>query len=244
MMEKLNRRMMMGMAAAVPMAAAMPVRAADCPVESEADRRLHTDFAWTQRYAADNRALIESNTPTGIVFMGDSITQGWRDKRPDFFTKGRVGRGIGGQTTPQMVLRMMPDVIALRPRAVHIMGGTNDIAANTGPMTLTQSQDMIAAMATLARANGLRVMLASIPPASHYPWRPGLDTRTPIAALNRWIRDYAAQTEADWVDYHEVLDDGAGGMKPGLSYDNVHPTEAGYDAMASLLNPRLAALGL
>lgn len=244
MMERLNRRMMMGMAAALPIAAATPARAADCPVESEADRRLHTDFAWTERYGADNRALIESATPTGIVFMGDSITQGWRDKRPGFFTKGRVGRGIGGQTTPQMVLRMMPDVIALHPRAVHIMGGTNDIAANTGPMTLAQSQDMITAMATLARANGLRVMLASIPPASHYPWRPGLDTRTPIAALNLWIRDYAAQTGADWVDYHEVLDDGTGGMKSGLSYDNVHPTEAGYDAMASLLNPRLAALGL
>jgi lysophospholipase L1-like esterase len=244
MMDKLDRRMVMGMAAALPLGVAMPARAADCPVESEADRRLRTDFAWTERYADDNRALIASNAVTGIVFMGDSITQGWRDKRPGFFIPGRVGRGIGGQTTPQMLLRMMPDVIALRPRAVHIMGGTNDIAGNTGPMTLTQSQDTIAAMATLARANGVRVMLASIPPAAHYPWRPGLDTRTPIAALNGWLRDYAAHTGLDWIDYHAVLDDGTGAMKPGLSYDDVHPTEAGYDAMADLLAPRLAALDL
>jgi hypothetical protein len=159
----LNRRAMMGMAAALPLSAAMPAKAADCPVESEADRRLHSDFAWLGRYADDNRALIASGVATGIVFMGDSITQGWKDKRPGFFTPGRVNRGIGGQTTPQMLLRMMADVIALRPRAVHIMGGTNDIAGNTGPMTEAMSRDTIAAMTTLARANGLRVLLASIP---------------------------------------------------------------------------------
>jgi hypothetical protein len=111
----LNRRAMMGMAAALPLSAAMPAKAAECPVESEADRRLHSDFAWLGRYADDNRALIASGVATGIVFMGDSITQGWKDKRPGFFTPGRVNRGIGGQTTPQMLLRMMADVIALRP---------------------------------------------------------------------------------------------------------------------------------
>lgn len=244
MMPNLNRRTMMAATAALPLTVARPARAADCPIDNEAERRLHTDFAWLDRYAADNRAVIDSGLPTGIVFMGDSITQGWKDKRPGFFTPGRVNRGIGGQTTPQMVLRMMPDVIALRPRAVHIMGGTNDIAGNTGPMTEAMSRDTIAAMATLARAHDMKVLLASIPPASHYPWRPGLDTRTPIAALNRWIRDYAARTGTEWIDYHEVLDDGTGSMRPGFAYDDVHPTEAGYDAMAGLLAPRLAALGL
>lgn len=243
-MRVINRRTAMAMAALVPLAKALPASAAQCPVEGDAERRLHTDFAWLDRYAADNRALLADGAANGIVFIGDSITEGWRDKRPGFFTAGRVNRGIGGQTTPQMLLRMMADVIALRPRAVHIMAGTNDIAGNTGPMTGQMSRDNIAAMATLAQANDIRVFIASIPPAANFPWRPGLDTASPITALNRWLRDYAERSGAVWIDYHPVLDDGRGGMKPGLAYDGVHPTEAGYDAMATVLAPRLTALGL
>lgn len=239
----MNRRTLVGLAAGLPFAAAAsPALALDAASVCEADHRLALDFANLARYATANRALQESGAATGIVFMGDSITQGWIDKAPEFFTPGRVNRGIGGQTTPQMVLRMMADVLALKPRAVHIMAGTNDIAGNTGPMTEAMSQDNIAAMATLARAQGVVVLLASIPPAANFPWRPGLETRGPIARLNVWIKAYAAQTGATWIDYHPVLADANGAMKPGLAYDGVHPTRAGYAGMATVLTPYLQRL--
>ncbi len=235
----MNRRSILAGAALLPIAAPATALA-----EDDAGRRQREDWAWLARYADDNRRLIETKARTDIVFMGDSITEGWRDKRPGFFVPGRVGRGIGGQTTPQMLVRMMPDVVALRPRAVHIMAGTNDIAGNTGPMTARMTQDNIAAMATLARANGIKVLLASIPPAAGFPWRPGLETRRPIADLNAWIRDHARRTGATWVDYDPALATPAGAMRAGLAYDGVHPTEAGYDAMAGVLAPILRQNGL
>ena len=128
-------------------------------------------------YAEDNAKLLASKAPVDIVFMGDSITEGWMDKRPGFFTRGRIDRGIGGQTTPQMVLRMMSDVVALKPRAVHIMAGTNDIAGNTGPMTAEMTQNNFRAMSDIARRNGIKVMLASVPPAAGFPWAPAIETR-------------------------------------------------------------------
>jgi lysophospholipase L1-like esterase len=197
------------------------------------------DFGMTGYYAEDNAKLLASREPVDIVFMGDSITEGWFDKRPSFFTRGRVGRGIGGQTTSQMVLRMMSDVVALKPKAVHIMAGTNDIAGNTGPMTPEMTQNNIRAMSDIARCEGIKVLLASIPPAAAFPWRPGLETRRPIAAMNAWLKSFAHQSGATFVDYHQVLDDGTGAMKPGLAYDGVHPTEAGYDAMATVIEPIL-----
>lgn len=110
------------------------------------------DFGMVGYYAEDNARLVASKVPVDVVFMGDSITEGWMDKRPGFFTRGRIDRGIGGQTTPQMVLRMMSDVVALHPRAVHIMGGTNDIAGNTGPMTPQMSENNVRAMTDCAAA--------------------------------------------------------------------------------------------
>ena len=201
---------------------------------------LARDFGMVGYYAEDNAKLIASGVPVDVVFMGDSITEGWMDKRPGFFTRGRVDRGIGGQTTPQMVLRMMSDVVALKPRAVHLMAGTNDIAGNTGPMTPEMTQNNFRAMSDIARRNGIRVILASIPPAAGFPWAPTIKTRQPIAEMNAWLKSYAAQTGAAWVDYHTVLDDGTGAMKPGLAVDGVHPTEAGYDAMATVVEPVLA----
>ncbi|WP_179504845.1 MULTISPECIES: GDSL-type esterase/lipase family protein [unclassified Sphingomonas] len=247
-----NRRHVLGLIATAPLgvaAASQTAKAADLAAApaalSDEERRRLTDFPWLGRYAADNARVIASGTRVNLVFMGDSITQGWPDKRPAFFAQGsRVGRGIGGQTTPQMVLRMMADVIALRPRAVHIMAGTNDIAGNTGPMTAQQTHDNLAAMATLAQANGIAVLLGSVPPAANYPWRPGLDTVTPIAAVNQWLAAYAAQHGHTFVDYHTALQDGTGGMRPGLAYDGVHPTEAGYATMEQVLEPILAAKSL
>lgn len=203
---------------------------------------LARDFGMIGYYAQDNARLLKSRAPVDIVFLGDSITEGWADKRPAFFTTGRVGRGIGGQTTSQMVLRMMPDVVALRPRAVHIMAGTNDIAGNTGPMTARMTEDNFRAMSAIARAHDITLLLASIPPAASFPWRPGLETRPRIAELNAWLKDFARASGATWVDYHPALNDGTGAMKAGLASDGVHPTEAGYAAMETVVTPILRKL--
>ena len=197
------------------------------------------DFGMVGYYADDNQALLESRAKVDVVFMGDSITEGWFDKRPALFTSGRIDRGIGGQTTSQMVLRMMSDVVALHPRAVHIMGGTNDIAGNTGPMTAQMSEGNVRAMTDIAQRQGIKVMIASVPPAGSFPWAPNVETRRSIAELNGRLKRLAQGAGATWVDYHPVLDDGSGAMKPGLAYDGVHPTEAGYDAMATVIEPVL-----
>src|SRR3954454_7642543 len=189
------------------------------------------DFGMTSYYSDDNAKLLASHEPVDVVFLGDSITEGWYDKRPRFFTRGRIDRGIGGQTTPQMVLRIYSDGVVLKPKAVHIMAGTNDIAGNTGPMTAQMSEDNFRAMSDIAKRHEIQVLIASIPPAASFPWRPGLETKKPIAELNSWLKSFARETGSTWVDYHPVLDDGTGGMKPGLASDGVHPTEAGYDAM-------------
>jgi lysophospholipase L1-like esterase len=197
------------------------------------------DFGMTGYYAEDNARLLASREPVDIVFLGDSITEGWFDKRPGFFTRGRIGRGIGGQTTSQMVLRMYSDVVALKPKAVHILAGANDIAGNTGPMTAGMSENTFRAMSDIAKRHGIDVLIASVLPAAAFPWRPGLETRKPIAELNMWLKRFARETGATWVDYRPVLDDGTGAMKPGLAYDGVHPSEAGYDAMAMVIEPIL-----
>jgi lysophospholipase L1-like esterase len=122
---------------------------------------------------------------------------------------------------------------------VHIMGGTNDIAGNTGPMTAQQSENNVRAMTDIAERQGIKVLIASVPPAGQFPWAPNLESRKSIAELNRRLERLAHQAGATYVDYHPVLDDGTGAMKPGLAVDGVHPTEAGYDAMATILDPIL-----
>jgi lysophospholipase L1-like esterase len=204
-------------------------------------RMLREDWPGLGRYAEANKALLASGQKVDIVFMGDSITDLWPQKRPGFFTPGRVGRGIGGETTPQMVLRMMADVVHLKPRLVHIMAGTNDIAGNTGKISFEQTQDNFRMMVTLARANHIKVLLASTPPANGYPWRKGLETVAPTRAINAWLKVYAKEVGATFVDYWPVLADPVGGMKPGMAFDGVHPTEAGYDAMATVIEPILKA---
>ncbi len=205
--------------------------------DREAEDRLHNDFGWLRRYQADNARVTG---PVTIVFMGDSITQGWFDKVPAFFAPGRIGRGIGGQTTTQMLLRFRQDVIDLKPQAVQIMAGTNDIAGNTGPMTAAQTKANIMSMAELARAHGIRVILASIPPADHFPWRPGLATAPRIAELNAWMRSYAARTGATYADYWSALHDGQA-LRADLTYDGVHPNAAGYAAMAPVAEAAIRA---
>jgi lysophospholipase L1-like esterase len=175
--------------------------------------------------------------------MGDSITDYWPQPRFGAFFPGKryVGRGISAQTTPQMVLRMRPDVIALHPKVVVILAGTNDIAGNTGPMTDEQIEGNLASMAELAAANGIKVVLSSITPVSHYhvanPNAVPQTTSRPLArvrAINDWMREYAAAHQHQYVDYFSAMVDEAGLLRPELSGDDLHPTAAGYAIMAPL----------
>ncbi|MDR7117215.1 SGNH/GDSL hydrolase family protein [Caulobacter sp. BE254] len=203
------------------------------PAPSPEEQRLRTDWPFLQRYAAEN--AIDRDLPPErrrVVFMGDSITQGWRDARPALFAdNGLLGRGISGQVTAQMLVRFWPDVVALKPAAVHILAGINDIAQNAGPYDIAATQANLQAMTTLAQANGIAVILATVTPAAEFPWRPGLGPAAKVRALNAWIEAYAVERGAVLADYTAVLDDGAGGMKPGLAYDGVHPTREGYAVM-------------
>jgi lysophospholipase L1-like esterase len=236
-MNKLSRRSLISYSlaagAGLPALAPAAVECTKSPGTPPAlePERLLTDWPWLGRYREDNKKIIMLGPTSKVVFMGDSITEGWAASQPDFFSDGIVGRGISAQTTPQMVLRMQADVVALHPRVVHIMAGTNDIASNTGPMTPEDTRNNIRAMTEIAKANGMKVVLASIPPAANYPWRPGLETAKTIMDMNSWISSYAKLVGARYADYHSAMSNGKGGMKPGLSSDEVHPTAAGYAVM-------------
>ncbi len=142
--------------------------------------------------------------------------------------------GISGQTTPQMVVRFRQDVINLHPAAVVILAGTNDVAGNTGPMTPEMTEDNFRSMVDLAKANGILVILASITPAADYPWRKGLAPAAKIKALNDWLRGFCVTRSVTYLDYYSALVGDDGGMKPGLSFDGVHPNAAGYAIMGPL----------
>jgi lysophospholipase L1-like esterase len=195
------------------------------------------DWAWLCRYQPENAALAAAR----VVFMGDSITEAWARCDPAFFSNGNVDRGIGGQTSPQMLLRFQQDVIALRPRIVHIMAGTNDIAGNTGPNSADDFKNNIRAMVTLARANRIKVILASIPPANRFPWRPDIAPSPQIIALNHWLAAYAAEQRVVYADYYSVLVGTGGELNPAYTYDGVHPATAGYQAMRTVTERAIAA---
>ena len=206
------------------------------------EERVHNDWAYLARYRDENARLGPPRAgEQRVVFMGNSITQGWAPHFAAMFPgKPYVGRGISGQTTPQMLVRFPQDVIALRPAVVVILAGVNDIAGNTGPSTLEMIQDNIAAMVDLAHAHGIRVVLSSVLPAAEFPWKPGMRPAPKIAALNAWMRDHAAKQDAVYLDYHSAVRDERQGMRSELAYDGVHPTEAGYRLMAPLAERAIA----
>jgi lysophospholipase L1-like esterase len=215
------------------------------------DARLR-DWPDLGRYRESNRSVgAPAAGATRVVFMGDSITDSWQQPRFGGFFPGKpyVDRGISGQTTPQMLLRFRPDVIALAPGAVVILAGTNDIAGNTGPMTDEQIEGNLASMAELARANGIRVVFSSILPVSQYHVRPGdtnppQTTRRPMArikALNAWMKEYAAANGHVYLDYFTVMIDAEGLLRAELSEDDLHPTAAGYAIMAPLAEAAIQA---
>ena len=170
-----------------------------------------------------------------VVFMGDSITEGWK-LQESFPGKPYFNRGISGQTSSQMLLRFRPDVINLKPKVVVILAGTNDLAENTGPVTLDQVENNLASMADLASANGIRVVMCSIVPTVRYWWHPGSENPAPkIAELNKWIKAYAAEKNYPYVDYFSAMADKEGGLPKNLSPDGVHPSAAGHAIMAPLV---------
>ena len=200
------------------------------------DDRLRTDWANLARYREANAKLpAPTRGEHRVVFMGNSITDSWAPLFDSLFPgKPYVGRGISGQTTPQMLVRFRQDVVALHPAVVVILAGTNDIAGNTGPSTLEMIEDNLASMAEIARANGIRVVLASVLPVYDYPWRPGLTPAPKIIELNKWIKAYSASHDAVYLDFHTAMADARGGLPSELSRDGVHPNLAGYKVMAPL----------
>jgi lysophospholipase L1-like esterase len=192
--------------------------------------RQANDWADLCHYRDENRGVAQGERPR-VVFMGDSITELWKLYDPGFFSGGVVDRGISGQTTPQMVVRFYQDVVRLRPQLVHIMAGTNDVAANTGPTSDDEFKNNITAMVDLATANGVKVVLASIPPTNRFSWRPELKPAAKIRELNAWLRSFAASRGATYVDYYAVLSEADGGFKPAFTSDGVHPATAGYAVM-------------
>ena len=198
------------------------------------DQQLLTDFGWLARFHdADETAGSPKPGETRVVFMGDSITEAWHLDQ-SFPGKAYLNRGISGQTTPQMLVRFRQDVINLKPKAVVILAGTNDIAGNTGPESLDEVEDNLASMAELADANGIKVVLCSILPAFDYPWQPGLTPAPKIDMINEWVKDYATRKRFVYVDFHLAMKDSRDGLPPALSKDGVHPLPAGYAIMAPL----------
>ena len=196
---------------AAPAPAAAPVSA----WQREFEARLLTDFGWLARFKEADLALAPpAKGEDRVVFMGDSITEGWKIEGPNgsFPGKPYINRGISGQTTPQMLVRFRQDVIDLKPKVVVILAGTNDIAGNTGPMTLEQTEDNLASMAELAAANHIRVVLCSVLPAFDFPWRPGLTPAPKVVALNAWIKAYAAEQGHVYVDYYTAMKDERDGL--------------------------------
>jgi lysophospholipase L1-like esterase len=223
-----------------PTPAPLPPAIAEAKAFAAAQAKL-ADWPQLGRYKSDNDAL-PANAPGRVVFFGDSITDAWTRNGGTFFPgKPYVNRGIGGQTTPQMLVRFRQDVVNLHPIAVVILAGTNDIAGNTGPSTAEMIHDNFRSMVDIAQANHIRVILSSVLPAADYPWKPGLNPATKIMALNRWLASFCRVQHITYLDYFTPMADAQGGMKPGISKDGVHPNAAGYAIMEPLAEAALAS---
>ena len=194
------------------------------------------DYANYAKYEKENTIVKSQNAAPIAVFMGDSITEGWFNNDPKFFTDNNfVGRGISGQTTSQMLLRFREDVINLKPKKVVILAGTNDIAQNNGPISLDKIFGNIISMAELAKANKIKVVICSVLPAYDYPWRKGLEPANKVIALNELLKDYTIKNHISYVDYHTPLKDKDNGLPIELAPDGIHPNKIGYEKMEKIL---------
>jgi lysophospholipase L1-like esterase len=225
-----------------------PAAAPTCPEIAAALNRVVVndmrvrDWAQLNRYREANHTVPPAGADARVVFMGDSITDGWQQPRYGGFFPGKpyVDRGISGQTTPQMLIRFKPDVVALKPKVVVILAGTNDIAGNTGSTLDEEIEQNLASMSELAHANGIRVVLASITPVSEYHVREGGTPQTSarpmarIKAINEWLKAYAASHGDVYLDYFSAMTDAKGLLRAELSEDDLHPNAAGYAIMGPL----------
>jgi lysophospholipase L1-like esterase len=200
------------------------------------DEHIHADWANLNKYAAENAALpAPSSKEKRIVFMGNSITEGWQWVGSSFFSNpAYINRGIGGQTTPQMLLRFRHDVIALKPKVVVILAGINDIAENTGPISIETIFGNIVSMVELARANKIRVVVSSVVPANVFPWRQHIKPADKVIALNALLKDYCKERKIVYLDYYSAMVDAEKGLDIKYTEDGVHPTLAGYQVMEPL----------
>jgi lysophospholipase L1-like esterase len=224
-----------------PMDLALLALATDPQRMAEREARMSElrarDWPNLGQYRDANAAIT---TPTRAVFIGDSYTEFWQAADPDFFTKGIIGRGISGQTSPQILLRFMADVVALEPRCVHILAGGNDVAGNTGPSTPQDYKNNMLAMIALAQAHGIRVILGGLTKIEAFPWAPGINPAGRLAELDAWIRATATTRGLIYADYPSVLADGGGPIRSDYARDGIHPTAKGYAAMRPVAEAALA----
>lgn len=201
------------------------------------------DWANLSRYKEENNKLLNSSDELRVVFMGNSITESWSHFDPDFFlTNSYINRGISGQTTPQMLIRFKPDVINLKPKAVVILAGINDIAGNTGPMQVENIAENIQSMAEISKANKIQVLICSVLPAIDFPWSPGLNPSTKVLRLNKLLKNYCRENNIFYVDYYSSMVDKNGGLKVPeytSSDDLVHPNKKGYEVMRNIIQNSL-----
>ena len=197
------------------------------------------DWAHLKKYEQSNSELKKINDPNRVVFMGNSITEGWSNFDKDFFINNPfINRGIGGQTTPQMLIRFIPDVVNLNPKAVVILAGINDIAENTGPITLENISENIISMAEIAKANDIKVLICTTLPAIDFPWSPGMEPGPKVIKLNSILKVYCDSNDITYVDYFSAMSDEKGGLKVPeytTADDLVHPNLAGYKVMEKII---------
>lgn len=195
-----------------------------------------TDWANLAYYSAENKRFsAENNSGDRVVFMGDSITENWNTLYPEFFKENKfINRGIGGQTSPQMLIRFRQDVIDLNPKVVLILAGTNDIAGNTGPSTVKMIFDNIISMSEMALVNGVNVIICSVLPVIEYNWSPVPNPNQKIIRLNQMLSNYAEKNNMLYLDYYKATVDERPGLKKEYSEDEVHPNLAAYEMMSHL----------
>ena len=199
------------------------------------------DWPNLSKYQQANQELSKPKpNEQRVVFMGNSITEGWIAANPKFFeNKSYVNRGISGQTTSQMLLRFRQDIVDLHPKIVLILAGTDDIAGNTGPITLEQIRDNILSMVELAQVNGIYPIVCSVLPAYDYPWSPGLQPNVKIPKLNAMLKNLAEQKSITYLDYFTEMADDRNGLPKELAEDEVHPTKKGYEIMERIVEKTL-----
>jgi lysophospholipase L1-like esterase len=213
-----------------------PTPAQQDAIKKAEEERFHNDWANLARFRDENIKIgLPASGEKRVVFMGNSITEGWSRLDSGFFSgKPYINRGISGQTTPQMLLRFRPDAINLKPAVIVILAGINDIAGNTGPSTPEMIEDNLASMVELAKVHGVSVVLSSVLPAYDFPWRPGMQPAEKVVQLNIWIKKFAENNGCVYLDYFSPMADERHGLKAELTVDGVHPNLAGYKVMEPL----------